>query len=94
MGKRLKKFKDVDHVAASLVSADYICSKTIATVVYLSQATLKPVLVEGRNRVRVLERNGNPPPGFEPVAPTLEDAYLVLMRSRKRESPLAAGAGS
>ena len=47
MGKKLKKFKDVDHVAASLESADYICSTTIATVVYLAQATHKPVLVEG-----------------------------------------------
>ncbi len=47
MGKKMKKFKDVDHVTASLESADYICSKTIATVVYLAQATQKPVLVEG-----------------------------------------------
>jgi len=47
MGKRLKKFKDVDHVAALLETADYICSKTIATVVFLAQATQKPVLVEG-----------------------------------------------
>jgi MoxR-like ATPase len=45
--KKSKKFKDVDHVAASLESADYICSKTIATVVFLAQATQKPVLVEG-----------------------------------------------
>jgi len=47
MGKKMKKFKDVDHVAASLEAADYICSKTIATVVFLAQATQKPVLVEG-----------------------------------------------
>jgi MoxR-like ATPase len=47
MGKKLKKFDDVAHVAASLESADYICSKTIATVVFLAQATQKPVLVEG-----------------------------------------------
>ena len=47
MDKKLKKFKDVDHVAAMLESADYICSKTIATVVFLAQATQKPVLVEG-----------------------------------------------
>ena len=47
MGKKLKKFKDVDQVATSLESADYICSKTIATVVFLAQATQKPVLVEG-----------------------------------------------
>jgi len=37
------------------------------------------VLVEGQNRVRVYEPDGAPPSGFEPVAPTLEDAYLVLM---------------
>ncbi|MDX1708418.1 MAG: MoxR family ATPase [Desulfobacterales bacterium] len=47
MGTALTKFKDVDHVVAALASADYICSKTIATVVFLAQATLKPVLVEG-----------------------------------------------
>ncbi len=34
-------------MAESLESADYICSKTIATVVFLAQATQKPVLVEG-----------------------------------------------
>jgi MoxR-like ATPase len=47
MGKKLKKFKDVAHVVSSLEAADYICSKMIATVVYLAQATQKPVLVEG-----------------------------------------------
>lgn len=47
MGKELKKFRDVDHVVASLESAGYICSKTIATVVFLAQATQKPVMVEG-----------------------------------------------
>ena len=37
------------------------------------------VLVEGVNRVRIHQPEGAPPAGFEPVAPTLEDAYLVLM---------------
>jgi MoxR-like ATPase len=41
------KFESVDHVQTALEAADYICSKTIATVVYLAQATQKPVLVEG-----------------------------------------------
>ena len=41
------KFENVDHVKTALKKADYISSKTIATVVYLSQATQKPVLVEG-----------------------------------------------
>jgi len=41
------KFKSVEHVKTELQKADYICSQTIATVVFLSQATQKPVLVEG-----------------------------------------------
>jgi hypothetical protein len=47
------------------------------------------ILVEGRHRVRVHDPAGGPPPGFEKVTPTLEDAYLVLMRGA---SPRAAGA--
>ena len=39
------------------------------------------ILVEGRHRARVYAPDGLPPGGFEPVAPTLEDAYLVLMRT-------------
>jgi ABC-2 type transport system ATP-binding protein len=38
-------------------------------------------LVEGRNRVRVYEPEGKPPTGFAPVAATLEDAYLVSIRT-------------
>ena len=41
------KFKSVEHVRTELEKADYICSQTIATVVFLAQATQKPVLVEG-----------------------------------------------
>lgn len=39
------------------------------------------VLREGRNLVRIYEPGGEPPIGFEPVEPTLEDAYLALMRN-------------
>jgi ABC-type multidrug transport system ATPase subunit len=38
-------------------------------------------LVEGQNRVRVYKPEGNPPEGFTAVAPTLEDAYLVLIKA-------------
>ena len=38
------------------------------------------ILVEGRNRVRIYEPGGRPPDGFEPVAPTLEDAYLLMVK--------------
>jgi len=41
------EFKNIDHVRTALEKADYICSDTIATVVFLAQATQKPVLVEG-----------------------------------------------
>jgi MoxR-like ATPase len=40
-------FKDVAHVHAALERAGYICSPVIATIVFLAQATNKPVLVEG-----------------------------------------------
>jgi MoxR-like ATPase len=40
-------YQNVADVMAALEAADYICSKTIATVVYLAQVTQKPVLVEG-----------------------------------------------
>jgi ABC-2 type transport system ATP-binding protein len=46
-----------------------------------SRRVTQAVLVEGRNRVRVHEPDGSPPPGFEPVPPTLEDAYLVMVRA-------------
>jgi ABC-2 type transport system ATP-binding protein len=37
-------------------------------------------LVEGRNRVRVYQPEGDPPLGFAPATPTLEDAYLILIK--------------
>lgn len=51
---------------------------------------LSSVLTEGTtNRVRISLPAGNPPPGFHPVQPGLEDAYLVLMRTPTREVPAA-----
>jgi len=38
-------------------------------------------LVEGRNRVRVYQPDGNPPEGFARVAPTLEDSYLLAIKT-------------
>jgi ABC-type multidrug transport system ATPase subunit len=38
-------------------------------------------LVEGRNRVRVYEPEGPPPAGFTAVPSTLEDAYLVSIKT-------------
>ena len=39
----------------------------------------RAILVEGRNRVRIQADHGQVPDGFVPVAPTLEDAYLLMM---------------
>jgi len=50
------------------------------------------VLVEGRNRARVYEPAGSPPPGFDRTPATLEDSYLVLMRLGALPAPALAGA--
>jgi ABC-2 type transport system ATP-binding protein len=46
-----------------------------------SRQVTQELLVEGRHRVRVYSPDGDVPGGFAKVAPTLEDAYLVLMRA-------------
>jgi ABC-2 type transport system ATP-binding protein len=49
-------------------------------------------LVEGRHRVRVHAPHHDVPSHFEPVTPTLEDAYMLLTQRDARERPLLAGA--
>jgi ABC-type multidrug transport system ATPase subunit len=44
-----------------------------------SRCVTQSLLVEGKNRVRVFEPAGQPPPGFAAAVPTLEDAYLVTV---------------
>ena len=51
------------------------------------------LLVEGHHRVRVYSPDGDRPLGFETVAPSLEDAYLVLMRTGALPGPRAAQPG-
>ena len=45
------------------------------------------LLFGGRNRLRVYAPSGDVPEGFERVPATLEDAYLVLMRSEESFLP-------
>jgi ABC-type multidrug transport system ATPase subunit len=52
------------------------------------------LLVEGRNRARIYEPAGAPPPGFSAAPVTLEDAYLVLMRLGTLPGHEAAGVGA
>ena len=42
---------------------------------------LQALLLEGASRVRIYSGDGEVPEGFAPVEPTLEDAYLALMRT-------------
>jgi ABC-2 type transport system ATP-binding protein len=51
-----------------------------------SRHVTQAILVEGRHRVRVYAPEGHPPAGFEPATATLEDAYLVLMRTEGLET--------
>jgi ABC-type multidrug transport system ATPase subunit len=50
-------------------------------VLRATHAVIQAVLVEGRHRARIHVPGGAPPAGFEPARPTLEDAYLLLMRA-------------
>ena len=58
-----------------------VANEDLAQLAAQNQVT-QALLVEGRYRVRVHAANGNVPDGFEPVAPTLEDAYLVFMGAK------------
>lgn len=40
-------------------------------------------LFEGRHRARICVSGGKPPDGFQPAAPTLEDAYFVIIRGKE-----------
>jgi ABC-type multidrug transport system ATPase subunit len=51
------------------------------------RAVTQALLVEGRNRVRIYAPERDAPAGFEPVQPSLEDAYLVLMRPQMQAVP-------
>ncbi len=58
-----------------------------------SRCVTQAILVEGRNRVRIYEPQGRAPDGFVPATPTLEDAYLVMMRTGANGGPPNHGPG-
>jgi len=51
------------------------------------RAVTQALLVEGRNRVRIYAPDRDAPADFEPVQPSLEDAYLVMMRPQMQAVP-------
>lgn len=46
-----------------------------------TRAVTQSIIAEGRHRLRIYEPEADPPQGFRDVLPTLEDAYLVMMRT-------------
>jgi len=46
-----------------------------------SRMVTQSIIVEGSHRLRIYQPDGEAAPGFREVSPTLEDAYLVLMRT-------------
>ncbi len=55
-------------------------------VFYREYCVTQSLLVEGRNRIRIYQPDHRVPGNFTSVKPSLEDAYLVLMKS-KQDSP-------
>jgi ABC-type multidrug transport system ATPase subunit len=51
------------------------------------------ILVEGRNRLRVYAADGLGPAGFTTVEPTLEDAYMRLVRGEPLEAGVSGASG-
>ncbi len=54
------------------------------------QRVLQSVLVEGENHARIYSADGTAPEGFTPVVPTLEDAYLLVMRDEQAQQARGA----
>ena len=50
-----------------------------------TQRVLQSVLVEGENHLRIYSVDGSAPEGFTSVVPTLEDAYLLVMRDERAQ---------
>ncbi len=59
-----------------------------------SRRVTQAYLVEGRNRVRIYQTTGDLPPGFRTVAPTLEDAYMILIKTGSLPGSSRAGEGA
>lgn len=49
--------------------------------IHRSHIVTQELLVEGRNHIRIYSPDGPPPPHFKPVPTTLEDVYLVMMKT-------------
>ena len=82
-GGRLLARTTPGEASAAIAGAIFECAvpyERLATL-HTKATVTQAILVEGSHRVRVYAPDHRPPQGFEPVTPTLEDAYLVLMRT-------------
>ena len=71
----------LEAIAGTIFEATISTSSYDALMAEAGRCVTQSYLVGGRNRVRVYQPAGDPPPGFSPVGPTLEDAYLVAIKA-------------
>ncbi|MCA9587953.1 MAG: ATP-binding cassette domain-containing protein [Myxococcales bacterium] len=58
---------------------------------YASHTVTQAFLVEGRIHARIHAPRGDAPPGFEVTAPTLEDAFFLMMNATRGERDSSVG---
>ena len=59
--------------------------------IHHTSTVIQSLLVEGRRGLRIYQPEGDPPPGFRNVQPTLEDAYFVIMKAGGLPEPVSGG---
>lgn len=67
-------------------------TKDDLAALHRTHQVVQAVFYEGKQRVRLHDPSGQVPSGFEPVVPTLEDAYLLLARKTDDDVRDAAAA--
>jgi len=73
-----------NHVFQGSVSLDKL--KELSTEFCVTQS----FLFEGNHQIRIFLPDASPPQGFHSVQPTLEDAYLVMMRNGNESADVSA----
>lgn len=93
-GGRIVADTSPSDARARLQGAVYESTVSAAELQPLASAycVTQAILFEGRNRVRIFDPEGHPPAGFTLAAPTMEDAYFMLMRGEARDTTSATSA--
>ena len=73
--------EQASHPMGSIFEASITAASYWQLVSDPERCVTQASLVGGNNRVRVYQPEGDPPGGFTPVDATLEDAYLVVIKT-------------